>query len=75
MKSLIIILIGLVGSWFLTDVRSDSGVFNLLMPVLCVMFAVALLIWLAFALAAKRINDRGPAELPDISVHRSKTQE
>lgn len=66
MKSLLIILAGLVVTWVLTDVRSANGVFNLLMPFLCVLFAIALMIWLAFALAGKRIEEKGSPKAPDI---------
>lgn len=56
MKALMIILAGLVITWVFTDVQSAHGLFNLFMPLLCVLFAVALLIWLAFTLAGKRIE-------------------
>lgn len=74
MKTLIVILTGLITTWVFTDVRSANGVFNLLMPLLCIVFAIALLIWLAFALAGKRIENNKTTEAADILTqhHRRK---
>ncbi len=74
MKSLLVILAGLIITWILTDVHSPSGIFNLLMPLLCIVFAIALLIWLAFALAGKRIESNKTTAAADILTehHRRK---
>lgn len=74
MKSLIVIIAGLVATWMLTDVHSSSGVFNLLMPLLCILFAIALLIWLVFALAGKRIERNKTTGAADILEGRHKRE-
>ena len=66
MKSLIVILAGIVTTWFLTDVRSANGLFNLWMPLLCVAFVFAFLVWLVFTLARRRIDSRGQASAVDV---------
>lgn len=54
MKSLAVIVVGLIVSWVFTDVRSPSGFFNLFLPLSGVLFFLALMVWAVFALAAHR---------------------
>ena len=60
MRSLIVIVVMLGLCWFLTDVRSDNALFNVLAPLGAVIFTVALLIWGVFALAARRDSNDSP---------------
>ena len=46
MKSLIVILLGLYGSWHVTDLASDSSLQRVLAPLGVVIFFIALAIWL-----------------------------
>ncbi|MCP8900392.1 hypothetical protein [Gilvimarinus xylanilyticus] len=66
MKSLAVIVIGLIVSWVFTDVRSPSGFYNLFMPLCGVLFFIALMVWAAFALAAHRSGGSGNPSAYDI---------
>ena len=66
MKSLAVIVIGLVVSWVFTDVRSESGFYNLFMPLCGVLFFLALMVWGVFALAAHRSGGRANPSAYDI---------
>lgn len=46
MKSLMIILAGLYGSWHFTDLSSASALYRVFAPFCVFVFLVALLIWL-----------------------------
>ncbi len=47
MRSWLIILIGLAASWHNTDLASDNGLYNLVMPLLFFLFIIALVIKIA----------------------------
>ncbi|WP_339897491.1 hypothetical protein [uncultured Gilvimarinus sp.] len=65
MKSLIVIIALLLSCWFMTDVRSDNSLFNVIAPLGVVVFSIALAIWVAFALAARRSDGNQPSPGPD----------
>lgn len=46
MKSLIIIVLGLWGSWYFTDISSSNFLYNALAPFGVFIFLCALLVWL-----------------------------
>lgn len=69
MKSLCVIVAGLILSWVLTDVRSESGFFNLFMPLCAGLFGIALLIWLVFALAVRRTSGAQPTAYDMLDSH------
>ncbi|UTF58833.1 hypothetical protein [Gilvimarinus sp. DA14] len=69
MKSLCVIVAGLILSWIFTDVRSESGFFNLFMPLCVVLFALALMIWTVFALAARRSSGAQPTAYDVLDSH------
>ncbi|MDO3381408.1 hypothetical protein [Gilvimarinus algae] len=68
MKSLGVILAGMVVCWFLTDVRSQNGFFNLFMPLCVLLFVIAFLFWLVFALAERRSGNTSRSAL-DVFDH------
>ncbi len=45
MKSLLIIIIGITGSWYFTDIESDSTLSGVLAPIGVCIFLISLLIW------------------------------
>jgi hypothetical protein len=50
MKSWLVILIGLPGTWHYTDIASDSRVYSLLLPILFFVFLVTATIKIAIKL-------------------------
>ncbi|MCG8670979.1 MAG: hypothetical protein MI867_16335 [Pseudomonadales bacterium] len=46
MKSLIVILSGFSGSWWLTDISSDNALFSVVGPIGVIAFLIAMLLWL-----------------------------
>lgn len=47
MKALLIIIAGLSGSFYFTDIQSENGFFSLFLPFLDFIFLCALAIWVA----------------------------
>ncbi|WP_020207559.1 hypothetical protein [Gilvimarinus chinensis] len=69
MRSLVIILVMLGLCWFLTDVRSENSFFNLFMPLCGVLFGLALMVWLVFALASRRSSGPEPTAYDMLDSH------
>ncbi len=46
MRTLIIIVIGLVASWYYTDLSADNGFNSLLAPLLLILCLISLALWL-----------------------------
>lgn len=58
MKALLIILSGLVASWYFTDLASDSGFRSILAPLGIFLFLIAAAIWLVGYFQKSGINQR-----------------
>lgn len=47
MKSLIVILSGLYGTWSYIDLRAENGFYSVFMPLMFAIFLMAFFIWVA----------------------------
>lgn len=59
MKALLIIVAGLYGSWYFTDLSADSGWQNQFAPVMLAVFLIALLFWLVLRGAGSKLKRGG----------------
>ncbi len=59
MKALIVILLGLYGSWHLIDIHSRNILHNAVAPLMFFLFLVAFTIWLAMKLGPDKRGGSG----------------
>ncbi len=56
MKSLLIIILGMAGSWYFTDIESDSMLSGVLAPIGVGIFLVSFLVWLVLFFHSRGIS-------------------